>query len=103
MSLEYFVNDFEAKPETVRTLPLALLDCVKGPFIIVILPRLFLIIFRYSQPSLIKQSIKYVTVPSEGANPSYGYWLVVSALTIYTGLAVSFQTTLTSKWLSKRT
>ncbi|KAI1405376.1 putative ABC transporter [Hypoxylon fuscum] len=81
--------DKRAKPETVRTLPLALLDCVKGPFIIVILPRLFLIIFRYSQPSLIKQSIKYVTVPSEGANPSYGYWLVVSALTIYTGLAVS--------------
>jgi hypothetical protein len=78
-----------AKPETKWTLPLALLKSVKAPFLAAILPRLFLIMFRYSQPNLIKQSIKYVSTHSVGFEPEYGYSLVVLAVVIYVGLAVS--------------
>lgn len=54
------------------------------------MPRLFLIVFRYSQPLLIKRSIKYVTTASAGTSSTYGYWLIVSAVAIYVGLAVRF-------------
>ncbi|KFY68700.1 hypothetical protein V496_00844 [Pseudogymnoascus sp. VKM F-4515 (FW-2607)] len=61
----------------------------RGPFFAVIIPRLFLIVFRYSQPILIKQSIKFVmTSPTDGGSHT-GYWLVVIAMAIYVGLAVS--------------
>lgn len=71
------------------TLLFALLRCTKNPFIAAIIPRLFLIVFRYSQPVLIKQSIRFVTIYSNETGGEYGYWLVVSAITIYVGLAVS--------------
>jgi len=72
------------------TLPLVLLKSVKAPFLAAILPRLFLIMFRYSQPNLIKQSIKYVSTYSYPTEKEYGYSLVVSAVVVYVGLAVSF-------------
>lgn len=75
-------------PERKSTLPLALLACVKRPLLAAVLPRLFLIIFRYSQPILIKQSIRFVLLDST-SRIDYGYWLVVSAIVIYIGLAVS--------------
>lgn len=73
------------------SLPLALLRCLRRAFIAPFLPRLFLIIFRYSQPSLIRQSIQFVTASNSAVSDpeSRGYWLVVSAVTIYVGLAVS--------------
>lgn len=71
------------------TLPLALLKCVKQPFLAAITPRLFLILFRYSQPVLIKQSIRFVTKPPDIEESNYGYWIVVAAVAIYLGLAVS--------------
>ncbi|KAI8633828.1 putative ABC transporter [Xylariaceae sp. FL1651] len=77
------------KPETPGTLLLALFTCVKGPFLMTIFPRLFLTVFRYSQPLLIKESIKYVSTPTKSSITSYGYWLIVAALTIYVGLATS--------------
>jgi ATP-binding cassette subfamily C (CFTR/MRP) protein 1 len=77
-----------AKPETKKTLPLALLNCVNSLFVAAVIPRLFLIIFRYSQPILIKQSIRYVVDYSASAESSHGYWLFVSAVGIYVGLAV---------------
>ncbi len=62
------------------------------PFVAPILPRLFLILFRYSQPALIRKSIKFVTATSSSLADleTRGYWLVASAVTIYVGLAVSF-------------
>ncbi|KAI1763558.1 putative ABC transporter [Hypoxylon sp. FL1150] len=81
--------DSRAKPETQRTLPLALLNCVLPQFLAAILPRVSLIVFRYAQPILIKQSIKYITAPPVSNHTSYGYWLTVAALVIYTGLAIS--------------
>lgn len=76
------------QPETKNTLPWVLLSCVKNQFLAAVLPRLFLIIFRYSQPMLIKETIQYVTASPVRAEDSHGFWLVVSAATIYSGLAV---------------
>ncbi|OIW22995.1 putative ABC transporter [Coniochaeta ligniaria NRRL 30616] len=81
--------DQRAKPETKRTLPLVLLKCIRKPFMAAIIPRLFLIVFRYSQPMLIRQSIRFVTMPSESAVTMRGYWLIVSAVVVYLGLAIS--------------
>ncbi|AEO59860.1 hypothetical protein MYCTH_2308466 [Thermothelomyces thermophilus ATCC 42464] len=80
-----------ARPETKAALPLALLRCIRRPFVAPIIPRLFLILFRYSQPALIRRSIQFVTddVPSAAGVETRGYWLVFSAVTIYVGLAVS--------------
>ncbi|KAB8305120.1 hypothetical protein EYC80_004415 [Monilinia laxa] len=48
-----------AKPNTKNSLPLALMKCLKQPFFAAVIPRLFLIAFRYSQPTLIKESINH--------------------------------------------
>jgi len=51
-----------------------------------------MILFRYSQPGLIRRAIRFVTVDSLASAPSLetrGYWLVVSAMAVYVGLAVS--------------
>lgn len=79
-----------ARPETKRTLPLALFKCLKQPFLAAIIPRLFLLIFRYSQPILIRESIKYVVASPADAESSREFRLIVSAMTIYVGLAVRF-------------
>ncbi|KAL2127939.1 hypothetical protein VTI74DRAFT_9944 [Chaetomium olivicolor] len=80
-----------ARPETRAALPLALLRCIRRSFVAPVIPRLFLIFFRYSQPALIRQSIQFVTtsIPSAAGLETRGYWLVFSAVAIYVGLAVS--------------
>lgn len=80
---------FVAKPENSRSLLRALFQCVRRQMLAAVVPRLFLIGFRYSQPVLIRQSIKYVTAPPQSAGHTYGYWLSVTAMAIYAGLAVS--------------
>ena len=77
-----------AKRETNKALPLALMRCLRKPFFAAVLPRPFLIVFRYSQPTLIKESIRYVTANSTRTETNHGFWLVMSAVTIYIGLAV---------------
>lgn len=81
--------DMRAKPENSRSLLRALFQCVRRQMLAAVVPRLFLIIFRYSQPVLIRQSIKYVTAPPQSVRHTYGYWLGVTAMAIYTGLAIS--------------
>lgn len=94
-SVDILTNSFNfahtslAKPESKRTLPLALFKCIKKPFIVAIVPRLFLIGFRYSQPILIKESIRFVLTSSVSVGNNRGYWLIVSAIAVYIGLAVS--------------
>ncbi|KAI1109282.1 putative ABC transporter [Nemania sp. NC0429] len=78
-----------AKPETPASLPLALLKSLRGPFLAASAPRLCLIIFRYSQPILIEKSIKFFARPPAETDAAHGYWLVVSAVAIYLGLALS--------------
>lgn len=82
-----------AKPETKMTLPFALLSCIKRPFLAAIMPRLFVVLFRYSQPVLIKRSIRHVTASSAGMllADNGGYWLVLYAVVVYSGLAVCFE------------
>jgi hypothetical protein len=70
------------------SLPLAL-KCLKQPFLAAIIPRLFLIAFRYSQPILIRESIRYVVAYPTDKESSQGFWLVLSAVAVYVGLAVS--------------
>lgn len=53
-----------------------------------------MILFRYSQPALIRQTIQFATATAADVVPvadleMRGYWLVFSAVTIYVGLAVS--------------
>lgn len=64
------------------------MKCLKHPFLAAVIPRLFLIVFRYSQPLLIKESIKYVVAYPTEEESGRGFWLVVSAVAIYVGLAV---------------
>jgi hypothetical protein len=71
------------------SLPLALMKCLKQPFLAAIMPRLFLIVFRYSQPILIRESIRYVVAYPPKTESSQGFWLVLSAVAVYVGLAVS--------------
>ncbi|KAI0189383.1 putative ABC transporter [Xylaria flabelliformis] len=78
-----------AMPETNKTLPLALLKCLQMPFLAAAAPRLFLIVFRYAQPSLIKESIKYAAASSVTLESDHGFWLIVSSIIIYVGLALS--------------
>ncbi|KAI0555381.1 putative ABC transporter [Xylaria curta] len=78
-----------AMPETKKTLPLALLKCLQIPFLAAAAPRLFLIVFRYAQPSLIKESIKYAVTSSVALENHHGFWLIVSSIIIYVGLALS--------------
>ncbi|KAI0117845.1 putative ABC transporter [Nemania sp. FL0031] len=77
------------RPETLATLPLALLKALRTPFLASVIPRLFLIAFRYSQPPLIKNSIIYVKAYSSDTENDQGFWLVVSSAVVYVGLAVS--------------
>lgn len=77
-----------AKPETKKSLPIALMRCLWKPFLAAVIPRLFLILFRYSQPTLIKECIRYAVAYPAGAESSHGYWLVVLAVFIYVSLAV---------------
>ncbi|KAI8946261.1 putative ABC transporter [Xylaria longipes] len=71
-----------------KDLLLVLIQCLGAHLFTPVLPRLFLILFRYSQPTLIKKSIKYVSA-YQSETDGYGYWLILSAVTIYLGLAVS--------------
>lgn len=68
---------------------MALYQCLKGPFLAAVIPRLFLLGFRYSQPILIKESIRYVASGPTIAASGRGAGLIVSAVAIYGGLAVA--------------
>lgn len=78
-----------AKPENKATLPKVLLRCLLQPFIAVIIPRLFLTTFRYGQPVLIRRAIRFVTEATTSENSSVaGYWIIITAIIVYIGLAV---------------
>ncbi|KAE8423949.1 P-loop containing nucleoside triphosphate hydrolase protein [Aspergillus pseudocaelatus] len=82
--------DQREKPETTFTLPVTMIRFARGQFISAIIPRLFLILFRYCQPVLINAAVRFVDNQRESQNhPNYGYWLIIMAGTIYFGLAIS--------------
>lgn len=71
------------------TLLNVLFRCLRKPFLIAILPRIFLTFFRYSQPVLISQAIEYVTSDELSRPVLSGHRLVIVAAVVYLGLAVS--------------
>ncbi|KAK1831127.1 ABC transporter, partial [Podospora conica] len=86
------------KPELTRARMLRAWEqrclCIWRPMAAAAAPRLALILFQYSQPLLIKHSIRYVSATRYWRSEpipdltSTGYWLVVSSIFIYVGLAL---------------
>ncbi|KPM40571.1 hypothetical protein AK830_g5983 [Neonectria ditissima] len=79
--------DQTVKPETRTTLPKVLVLSMLPHFLIPVIPRLFLIAFRYSQPVLISTAVRLMSQSSEQDSQT-GYLVIAMAITIYTGLAV---------------
>ncbi|KAI1414778.1 ABC transporter [Hypoxylon sp. FL1857] len=81
--------DRRTRPENKMTLPKVLLMCLTKPFLLAIPPRLFLTIFRYSQPIIIRQAIVYVSSDKLSDQLWTGPSLVIAAVVVYVGLAIS--------------
>ncbi|KAI1461835.1 ABC transporter [Annulohypoxylon moriforme] len=77
------------RPENGMTLPRVLLKCLIRPFLFAIPPRLFLTLFRYSQPIIIRQAILFVTTDELRNQTWTGPSLVMAATVVYVGLAIS--------------
>ncbi|KAK6082594.1 ABC transporter [Seiridium cupressi] len=84
-----WVWEQRGKPESSMTLPKVLLKILLRPFLGAILPRLFLAAFRYSQPLLIREAIRFLTAYSTEAGSADGFNIIAAAVIIYGGLAVS--------------
>lgn len=54
-----------------------------------IIPRIAVVVFRFSQALLISRAIRFVTHFSAASDESGAYWLVVEATAVYVGMAVS--------------
>jgi hypothetical protein len=80
-------NSCSAKPEKKLTLPKVLVKSMLLHFLAPILPRLFLIAFRYAQPVLISTAICHMGKLSDGDWDS-GYKVILMAIVVYVGLAV---------------
>ncbi|RAK95436.1 putative ATP-binding cassette transporter, partial [Aspergillus ibericus CBS 121593] len=74
------------EPVTKWTLPLTLVRCLKEAFLSPIIPRLFVILFRYVQPIFMGAAIRFVKGTSSEVSGSH---LVLYAAVIYVGMAVS--------------
>lgn len=57
-------------------------------FLAPVLPRLSLIVFRYSQPVLISTAVRYLNSPLEEKSSNKGYSVILMAVVVYLGLAV---------------
>ncbi|KAL6862008.1 P-loop containing nucleoside triphosphate hydrolase protein [Trichoderma novae-zelandiae] len=81
--------DQRAKPIGKLTLPKVLVATTLSHFLAPILPRLSLILFRYSQPVLIRNVIRYLDESMNENSPKRDYTVVVMAIVVYVGLAIS--------------
>lgn len=48
-----------------------------------------MVVFRFAQPLIISQAIRFVTHISAAGDDQGAYWLVVEAIVVYVGMAVS--------------
>jgi hypothetical protein len=77
------------------TLPKILVRSMLPHFLAPIIPRLFLILFRYAQPVLISIAIRTISKKySQGSRVNYS--VILMAVVVYVGLAVSNPTPATS-------
>ncbi|KAL6875904.1 P-loop containing nucleoside triphosphate hydrolase protein [Trichoderma longibrachiatum] len=81
--------DQRAKPIAKLTLPKVLIATTLPHFLAPILPRLCLILFRYSQPVLIRNVIRYLDASMNENSTRRDYTVVVMAIVVYVGLAIS--------------
>ncbi|KAK2053375.1 ABC transporter [Colletotrichum caudatum] len=81
--------DQRSKPETKLTLPRVLVASLLSPFLAPVVPRLFLIVFRYAQPVLISTVVRYLSTAIDEVSPKPDYALIVMAVVVYVGLAIS--------------
>ena len=78
------------KPETTFTLLKTLARCLIEPALSPAVPRLCLIVFRCSQPVLIRQAMSFLSPALEAErNDCNGYWLLLAAVFVYFGMTVS--------------
>lgn len=77
------------KPENKSTLPLVLYQCLSSPLWAATAPRAFLVLFRSSQPILIRRTIRFVSQLNEKEDDTAeAFWIMVFATLVYIGLAV---------------
>lgn len=72
-----------------HSLLIAMLSCFKGPLLTLILPRLCLIGFKFSQPLLIKRVLSLIDEPETATNKDISYAMIGATALIYIGLAIS--------------
>lgn len=71
------------------TLLMVLFRCLRRPFLAVILPRLSVIVCRYSQAILIDMAIRFVTdYKPDTVAAMDGRGLILTSIIVYTGMAV---------------
>lgn len=81
------------KPENSMTLPRALLYTLRRPFIGAFLPQLCFIVFKYSQPLLIREAVRFLSMSKIEEKSADGFNIVAAAVVIYAGLAVRHRVT----------
>ncbi|PYI07763.1 putative ATP-binding cassette transporter [Aspergillus sclerotiicarbonarius CBS 121057] len=82
--------DSRSEPVTKWTLPSTLVRCLKDASLSPIIPRLFVILFRYVQLIFMGAAIRFVKgTPSEVTGDS-GSRLILYAVVIYVGMAVRY-------------
>ena len=84
--VQYAMLMSAVEPVTKWTLPFTLVRCLKDAFLSPIIPRLFVILFRYIQPIFMGAAIRFVRGSSEDTDD--GGWLILYAAGIYVGMAV---------------
>jgi hypothetical protein len=88
--LQEVSNNLTAKPENKTTLPKVLLLSMLPHFMAPIIPRLFLVVFRYAQPVLISTAIRSMSKSSSQSSET-GRSVILMAVIVYVGLAVGMQ------------
>lgn len=76
------------QPERRLEFPLVVCRALWRPILSIVLPRLFLIGFTFSQPFLIQRTLALLTQPVDKTSTTYGYGLIGAAGLIYIGMAV---------------
>ncbi|KAI0391240.1 P-loop containing nucleoside triphosphate hydrolase protein [Xylariaceae sp. FL0594] len=70
-------------------LAIALACTLRVPLLLVVIPRLLLIAFRFSQPFMISAILDLLSEPITHASINAGYGLIGAAALIYAGIAIS--------------
>ena len=84
----FWADSYTVKPSSRLTLPKALVASMRTHFLAPVLPRLSLIVFRYSQPVLIRSAVRYLGSEAHQASFKAGSSVMIMAVIVYVGLAV---------------